>query len=73
MKLLSETLAKAENRLKFKLLYVSDERLKEYIRNFYLSLVNDVGLLRRIGEGDWEKERDTVVYLRDKVRYELES
>ena len=49
--------------LKFKLLFVDEDCVKARIKAMYLSYYNDIKLLKRVGNQDYE----TLLYLRQKV------
>lgn len=46
-RLLNENRRNVENQIKVRLLYVNNTGLKDKIKNFYLSLVNDLEFLKR--------------------------
>ncbi len=66
---MSETRPNAENRLRFKLLYVQDKALKESVRIVYMSLIIDLEYLQRLR--GFEADIGAYSYLRDKLKLEI--
>lgn len=60
--LLKETRPNADNRLKFKMLYIPCRQLKESVRAFYLNLVNDVSFVARLDS--FERDLENYKYMR---------
>lgn len=67
--LLKETRPNADNRLKFKMLYIPCRQLKESVRAFYLNLVNDVSFVARLDS--FERDLENYKYMREKLKLEL--
>ena len=68
---MGETRVNAENRLRFKLLYVQDQALKDSVRIVYLSLINDLEYLHKLK--GFDVDIGAYSYLRDKLKLEIDG
>lgn len=69
--LLSETKLNAELRLKFKLLYIRSESVKDTIRAISMSLANDVQFVLKLRS--FEQDIESFNYIKNKLKLELEG
>jgi hypothetical protein len=44
---------------------VKDEKIKEMIRNYYYSLINDINFIKRLK--DFEDDAEDFIYIREKL------
>lgn len=69
--LLSETKLNAELRIKFKLLFVGSDRVKDTLKAISMSLVNDVQFVLKLRS--FEQDIESFNYIKNKLKLELEG